>query len=142
MPTVIHLRAETKPYERRSPCKSYPFPQTALIHTPINNTLLTTHVCTVSPEGVRALLDAGYIVHVERHSDRIYKDHEFEAVGAELVPAGSWRDVPTTNIILGLKELPDVDVPLAHTHVTFLHVFKVDFKHALLAYSTQCMPGH
>lgn len=71
-------------------------------------------------------MKAGYIVRVEQHSERIYKDQEFEAVGAELVPAGSWRDVPTTTVILGLKELPDIDLPLAHTHVTFLHVFKVD----------------
>jgi saccharopine dehydrogenase (NAD+, L-lysine-forming) len=98
MPTVIHLRAETKPFERRSP---------------------------LSPSGTKALLDAGYVVRVERSTDRIYKDAEFEAAGAELVPTGSWTDAPTDHIILGLKELPDVEGPLRHTHVTFLHVFKV-----------------
>ena len=79
----------------------------------------------MSPKTAKALLDAGYIVHVEKCPERIYKDEEFEAVGAELVPTGSWRDAPLDNIILGLKELPDVEAPLSHTHVTFLHVFKV-----------------
>ncbi|RYP57835.1 hypothetical protein DL769_009243 [Monosporascus sp. CRB-8-3] len=104
MPTVIHLRAETKPFERRSP---------------------------LSPKTAKALLDAGYIVRVERSPERIYKDEEFEAAGAELVPTGSWRDAPTDNIILGLKELPDVDAPLPHTHVTFLHVFKKQTGHEI-----------
>ncbi|KAH7323144.1 alanine dehydrogenase [Stachybotrys elegans] len=97
MPTVIQLRAETKPFERRSP---------------------------LSPDGAKALLDAGYVVRVERSSDRIYKDAEYEAVGAELVPTGSWKDAPHDTIILGLKELPDVEAPLPHTHVTFHHIFK------------------
>ncbi|RYP83583.1 hypothetical protein DL770_005367 [Monosporascus sp. CRB-9-2] len=104
MPTVIHLRAETKPFERRSP---------------------------LSPKTAKALLDAGYIVRVERSPERIYKDEEFEAAGVELVPTGSWRDAPTDNIILGLKELPDVDAPLSHIHVTFLHVFKKQTGHEI-----------
>ncbi|RYP61743.1 hypothetical protein DL771_010014 [Monosporascus sp. 5C6A] len=104
MLTVIHLRAETKPFERRSP---------------------------LSPKTAKALLHAGHIVRVERYPERIYKDEEFEAAGAELVPTGSWRDAPTDNIILGLKELPDVDAPLRHTHVTFLRVFKKQTGHEI-----------
>ena len=45
-------------------------------------------------------------------------------MGIPLVPEGSWVGAPTDHIILGLKELPDEDFPLKHTHVTFLHVFK------------------
>ncbi|KAK2593348.1 Saccharopine dehydrogenase [Conoideocrella luteorostrata] len=75
---VIHLRSETKPKERRSP---------------------------LSPETAKALLDAGYKVKVEDWADRIYKIDEFRAVGAEIVPAGSWRDAPKEDIILGLKEI-------------------------------------
>lgn len=82
-------------------------------------------MATVSPQGAKALLDAGYVVRVERSPERIYDDEEFEVVGAELVPTGSWRDAPTDHIILGLKELPDVDAPLPHTHISFCHIFKV-----------------
>jgi saccharopine dehydrogenase (NAD+, L-lysine forming) len=60
----------------------------------------------VSPETAKSLLDAGYLVRVEASPDRIYNDSEFKAVGAEIVPAGSWVDAPLDNVILGLKELP------------------------------------
>ena len=59
----------------------------------------------MSPETAKALIQAGYVVRVEQYPDRIYKIDEFEAVGAEIVPAGSWVNAPTDHIILGLKEL-------------------------------------
>lgn len=59
----------------------------------------------VSPEGAKALLDAGYVVRVEECPNRIYKTDEFKAAGAEIVPTGSWVNAPTDHIILGLKEL-------------------------------------
>ncbi|KAI0398213.1 saccharopine dehydrogenase [Xylariaceae sp. FL0594] len=98
MSTVIHLRAETKPFERRSP---------------------------LSPETAKALIDAGYVVRVEEAPDRIYKDSEFKDVGAEIVPAGSWVNAPVDGtIILGLKELPADGSPLPHTYIHFAHCFK------------------
>ena len=42
---------------------------------------------------------------MEDWEDRIYKTDEFKAVGAEIVSAGSWRDAPKEDIILGLKEI-------------------------------------
>lgn len=59
----------------------------------------------MSPGSAKALIDAGYIVHVEQSPDRIYKIDEYEAVGAKIVPSGSWVDAPEDAIILGLKEL-------------------------------------
>ncbi|KAF8476895.1 hypothetical protein BDZ91DRAFT_708299 [Kalaharituber pfeilii] len=94
---VLHLRAETKPLEHRS---------------------------ALTPRTARQLKDAGYDVRVERSKQRIFDDSEFEAVGIPLVPEGSWIDAPEDHIIIGLKELPDEDFPLKHTHITFLHVFK------------------
>ncbi|RTE82646.1 hypothetical protein BHE90_002852 [Fusarium euwallaceae] len=61
--------------------------------------------CPVSPETAKALIDAGYTVRVEESSDQIYKVDEFKAVGAEIVPAGSWVNAPTDDVILGLKEI-------------------------------------
>ena len=78
--TVLHLRAECKPLEHRS--------------------LLT-------PSTTKALLEAGYTVHVERSSERIFDDAEFEAAGAVMMAEGSWVNAPTDHIILGLKELPE-----------------------------------
>ncbi|KAH0596135.1 hypothetical protein MHUMG1_05996 [Metarhizium humberi] len=102
-PTIIHLRAETKPLERRSP---------------------------LSPDGAKALLDAGYVVRVEECPNRIYKTDEFKAAGAEIVPTGSWVNAPTDNIILGLKELEADGSPLPHTYIHFAHVFKKQFGYA------------
>ncbi|KAK4443884.1 alanine dehydrogenase [Podospora aff. communis PSN243] len=95
--TVIHLRAETKPLERRT---------------------------CLSPTSVKELVSCGYHVHVERSPARIYEDEEYEAVGAELAPEGSWPDAPSDHLIIGLKELPDNGSLLPHTHVHFGHCFK------------------
>lgn len=94
---VLHLRAETKPLEHRS---------------------------ALTPTTAKFLQDAGYDVRIERSKQRIFDDEEYEALGLPLVPEGSWVDAPTDHIIIGLKELPDEDFPLKHTHITFLHVFK------------------
>lgn len=101
-PTVLHLRSETKPLERRSACKS------------IN----TCHFrfaydwYPVTPTTTKELIEAGYIVNVERSPLRIFKDKEFEDVGASLVAEGSWVNVPKDHIIVGLKELASDDCKL------------------------------
>jgi saccharopine dehydrogenase (NAD+, L-lysine-forming) len=79
---VLHLRAETKPLEHRS---------------------------ALTPSTTKALIEAGYTVNVERDAQRIFDDEEFEAVGAKLVPTGSWVDAPKEHIIVGLKELEEKD---------------------------------
>jgi saccharopine dehydrogenase (NAD+, L-lysine-forming) len=96
--TILHLRSETKPLEHRS---------------------------CLTPSTTKALLDAGYTVHVEKSPERIYDDAEFSAVGATLVDEGSWPSAPKDHIIVGLKELPEKDdFPLVHTHVQFAHCYK------------------
>ncbi|KAK1771011.1 Saccharopine dehydrogenase [Phialemonium atrogriseum] len=94
---VLHLRAETKPLEHRS---------------------------ALTPSTTKDLIEAGYTVNVERDPQRIFEDSEFEAVGASLVPTGSWVDAPKEHIIVGLKELEEKDFALKHTHVQFAHCFK------------------
>jgi len=96
--TILHLRSETKPLEHRS---------------------------ALTPTTAKALIDAGYTVHVERSPVRIFDDSDFEKIGATLVPEGSWPDVPQDHIIVGLKELPENETfPLKHTHVQFAHCYK------------------
>ncbi|KAF2279409.1 saccharopine dehydrogenase [Westerdykella ornata] len=99
---TLHARAEAKLYEHRS---------------------------CLTPTTAKKLLDAGYPVVVERSStdpnfSRIFKDEEFEQVGAKLVDEGSWDTAPTDHIIIGLKELPEADTPLKHTFVHFAHCYK------------------
>lgn len=61
----------------------------------------------VTPTTTKALLEAGFKVNVERSPERIFEDDEFAAVGATLVPEGSWPSAPKDHIIIGLKELPE-----------------------------------
>ncbi|KAG5292373.1 saccharopine dehydrogenase [Histoplasma ohiense] len=102
-PVTLHLRAEDKILEHRS---------------------------ALTPQTTRLLVDAGYIVNIERSPTsalrkRIFPDAEFEKAGATLVPEGSWVDAPLDHIILGLKELDETkDFPLRHAHVTFAHCYK------------------
>lgn len=86
-PTVLHVRAETKPLEHRS---------------------------AVTPTIAKKLVEAGYTVNVERSPLSIFPDSEYEGTGASLVPTGSWTDAPKEHIIVGLKELPEEDFPLKH----------------------------
>ena len=88
-PTTLHLRAECKALEHRS---------------------------ALTPTTAKALIDAGFVVNVERSAERIFDDAEFEAVGATLVDEGSWPNVPKEHIIVGLKELPEEDCKSTHHH--------------------------
>lgn len=63
----------------------------------------------MTPTTTKALIEAGYVVNIERSAERIFEDEEFEAVGATLVPEGSWTTAAKDNIIMGLKELPPTD---------------------------------
>lgn len=89
-PTILHLRSEDKPLEHRS---------------------------ALTPTTTKALIDAGYVVNVEKSPVRIFDDEEFSAVGATLVPTGSWREAPEDHIIVGLKELPEETCKLSQVGV-------------------------
>ncbi|KAF6844179.1 saccharopine dehydrogenase [Colletotrichum musicola] len=96
--TVIHLRSEKhKALEHRS---------------------------ALTPTTAKALLDAGYVVNVERSPDRIFDDEEFERVGCTLVPEESWKETPKDHIILGLKEIEEGTWPLERVHIHFQHAMK------------------
>jgi len=82
------------------------------------------HRSAVTPTIAKKLVEAGYTVNVERSELSIFPDTEYEGTGATLVPAGSWTEAPKEHIIIGLKELPEEDFPLKHTHVQFAHCYK------------------
>jgi len=63
----------------------------------------------VTPATTKTLIEEGYKVNIERSPERIFKDYEFEAVGAMLVPEGCWPSAPEDHLIIGLKELPEED---------------------------------
>ena len=63
----------------------------------------------MTPTTTKALIDFGYIINVEKSTGRVFRDEEYQAVGANLVPEGSWPRAPKEHIIVGLKELPRDD---------------------------------
>jgi saccharopine dehydrogenase (NAD+, L-lysine-forming) len=94
----IWLRAETKPLEERS---------------------------ALSPENAKKLIDHGFQLTVERSSQSIFDDREFEEIGCQCVAENSWQDqAPQDAYILGLKELPASTTPLKHRHIYFAHAYK------------------
>ena len=94
----IWLRAETKPLEERR---------------------------ALSPRNARKLLDHGFRVTVERSTQSIFADQEYEEKGCDCVAENSWQnDAPAEACILGLKELPTSATPLKHRHIYFAHAYK------------------
>ncbi|SHF62305.1 saccharopine dehydrogenase (NAD+, L-lysine-forming) [Litoreibacter ascidiaceicola] len=78
----------------------------------------------VTPEGVKALMNAGIKVTVEESSSRAIGIDGYSATGCEIALEGSWTDAPREAIIFGLKELPEDGTPLPHRHIMFGHAFK------------------
>lgn len=94
----LWLRAENKPMEQRR---------------------------ALSPDNAKRLTDQGITLTVERSSQSIFDDKDFEAAGCSLAEEHSWQaQAPQDAYILGLKELPACDSPLTHRHIYFAHAYK------------------
>ncbi|KGJ89384.1 saccharopine dehydrogenase [Thalassotalea sp. ND16A] len=93
----IWLRAETKQDEQRT---------------------------ALTPDGAKQLIAAGFQVSVEQSEQSIFNDSDYQAVNCNMVTPGSWVGAPRDAIILGLKELPEHDLPLIHQHIYFAHAYK------------------
>lgn len=78
----------------------------------------------LTPEGAKALLDAGIRVTVEESSVRAIGMQGYADAGVEIAPENSWSDAPRDAIIFGLKELPEDGTPLPHRHIMFGHAYK------------------
>ena len=78
----------------------------------------------ITPEGVRALLSAGFQVTVEESSNRAIPTAAYRETGCEIAAEGSWPNAPEDAIIFGLKELPVSTAPLIHRHIMFGHAYK------------------
>lgn len=78
----------------------------------------------ITPDGVRSLIAAGFLVTVEESSRRAIPTAAYRAAGCEIAAEGSWPDAPADAVIFGLKELPVEESPLSHRHIMFGHAFK------------------
>ena len=78
----------------------------------------------LTPEGTRALIEAGIKVTVEESSVRAIPLQGYIDAGCAIAPENSWPEAPLDAIIFGLKELPEDGTPLPHRHIMFGHAFK------------------
>lgn len=93
----LWMRAESRPSERRAP---------------------------LVPEDAARLMARGVEITVEESAQRAFPLDDYLAAGCHAAPAGSWTDAPGGAHVLGLKELPDGPVELAHRHIYFGHAYK------------------
>lgn len=101
MTKTLWLRSEYKAFEERTP---------------------------LTPEVVGKIISAGFRVVVEESKDRVFKNEEYLAQGAEIVKAHSWEKNSEKCIVLGLKEIPN-EIPIHGTHIYFAHIFKKQTGH-------------
>jgi saccharopine dehydrogenase (NAD+, L-lysine-forming) len=92
----IFIRAETYPNEFRTP---------------------------LAPNDVRTLLEEGHTVVVQSSETRCFTDEEYMEDGA-LISYKPWYYQESDVLILGLKELDNLDKLRCHTHVYFSHALK------------------
>ncbi len=78
----------------------------------------------LTPEGAKALIDAGIRVTVEESHVRAIPIDGYIAAGCEIAAENTWPDAPLDAIIFGLKELPEDGTPLPHRHILFGHAYK------------------
>ncbi|MEM6306874.1 MAG: saccharopine dehydrogenase, partial [Pseudomonadota bacterium] len=78
----------------------------------------------ITPDGVAALIRAGFRITVEDDPNRAIPIAGYVAAGADIAAPAAWRTAPPDAIIFGLKELPDDGHPLPHRHIMFGHAYK------------------
>ena len=71
------------------------------------------------PDHVKQLVDDGVDIEVVRSEKRIFKDEEFETVGAQLV-----NEVTDSDIVIGVKEMPIGYFKKDRTYIFFSHTIK------------------
>lgn len=78
----------------------------------------------LTPQGARALLDAGHQITVEESPVRAIKIEAYAQVGCNVAPAHAWMGAPDNVIVFGLKELNEDGPDLRHKHIMFGHAYK------------------
>lgn len=78
----------------------------------------------LTPDGAKALLDAGFNVTVEASDTRAIPTQGYADAGCAIAAENSWPNAPGDAVIFGLKELPDDGTPLPHRHIMFGHAYK------------------
>jgi saccharopine dehydrogenase (NAD+, L-lysine-forming) len=93
----IYLRKELNPYELRTP---------------------------LVPSDIKKLINSGYAIYVQSSCNRIFSDSEYENIGSKLTDLEWYNEKFKDHLIIGLKELDNLDKLSNHTHLYFSHSYK------------------
>lgn len=78
--------------------------------------------CPIVPSDVNMLCNNGFTVFVQSSETRCYSNSDFEKAGA-IITNKSW-DYFSNCLIIGIKELDNIDKLNSHTHIYFSHSYK------------------
>jgi hypothetical protein len=76
----------------------------------------------IVPSDIKKLVNNGFTVFVESSDTRCFSDKEYLINGAFIVNA-TWENYPNA-LIIGIKELDDLNKLNNHTHIFFSHSYK------------------
>ena len=77
----------------------------------------------LSPDDIKLLINNGFIIYVEKSEHRIFIDSDYENCGAILTNK-KWYEMDNHFLIIGLKELDNLEYLNNHTHIYFSHSYK------------------
>lgn len=87
-----------------------------------NETYNNEFRCPIVPKDVNILLTCGFIVYIESSNTRCYKDEDYKKNGAIIVN-NKWFNY-NSFLILGIKELDNIELLNNNNHVYFSHSYK------------------
>lgn len=82
------------------------------------------HRTPIIPNDISILINHGYIVYIETSNHRIFSDEEYENFGA-IITSKKWHDDLFKNaLIVGIKEIENIQKLSNHLHLYFSHTYK------------------
>ena len=85
---------------------------------------LDEHRSPIIPIHVQKLINNGYTIYIESSNNRIYNDDDYKNIGA-MITYKKWYDDDFAHaLIIGLKELSNLEMLNNHNHVYFSHSYK------------------
>ena len=89
-----------------------------------SETIKNEYRTPLNPQHINILINNGFIVYIQSSLYRIYKDKEYIENGG-IITSDEWYSQKYKNaLIIGIKELSNLDKLDNHTHIYFSHTFK------------------
>ena len=76
------------------------------------------------PKDIKILKDDGFIIYVQSSENRIYDDKEYEKNGAIITDKNWYSEEFNNFLIIGIKELDNLNKLNKHKHLYFSHCYK------------------